>query len=253
MPGEITATAPSRPALLASIHDVSPLTLAACQEAARLLNDAAGLTPRDLTLLAIPFHEGSARLDRDSATVRWLRGLMDAGATVALHGLTHRMSRAAFNPASWFWGYGFARGQGELYRSDVGETERRLSEGREILDAAGLPEATRCFVPPAWLLSSGARRAVEAAGFDWIELLDGIQTTAGARAGRLIGWGSLNPVEAAATTTFAFLQRHRAPADTRLCVHPADMRRPAVRKSIARTARHLRDRLIPLSYRAYLI
>ena len=252
MASDAASTTESRPALLASIHDVSPLTLGACQEAARLLNEAAGLTARDLTLLVIPFHEGSARLDRHPETVRWLRGLVDAGATVVWHGLTHRMPRAGFNPASWFWGYGFARGQGELYRSDCAEVERRLSEGREILNAAGLREATTCFVPPAWLLSSAARRAVDAAGFDWIELLDGIQSPTGTRAKRLIGWGSLNAVEATATTAFAFLQRHRAPADTRFCVHPADMRRPAVCRSIATTARALREQLEPLSYGSYL-
>ena len=205
-----------------------------------------------LTLLVIPFHEGRARLDRDVDTVRWLRGLVDAGATVALHGLTHRMPGAAFNPATWFWGYGFARGQGELYRADVADAERRLSEGREILEAAGLPEATKCFVPPAWLLSPGARRAVDAVGFDWVELMGGIQTPDGPRARRLIGWGSLSAIEAAATIAFAALQRRRAPADTRLAVHPADMRRPAVRRSINRTARHLRDRLTPLGYHEYL-
>ena len=142
------------PALLATIHDVSPLTLGACQAAQSLLNQAAGLTPRDLTLLVIPFHEGRARLDYHIETVRWLRGLVDAGATVALHGLTHRMPGTALNPATWFWGYGFARGQGELYRAEVADAERRLSQGREIWKRPGCRKPTRAlfrrrgFCPP---------------------------------------------------------------------------------------------------------
>jgi predicted deacetylase len=239
--------------LLASIHDVSPLTLEACREAVRLLHDTAGLQPGDLTLLAIPHHESRIRLDHDPATVRWLRELADAGATIVLHGLTHRMSRATWNPAAWPWAYGFARGQGELYPVTADEAERRLSRGREILTLAGLPEAARCLVPPAWLLSSGARKAVDTLGFEWIELLDGIHTPHGVRAGRrLIGWGSLNAIEAVATTAFAALQRRRSPADLRMAVHPADMYRPVVRRSIAKTLRRLRDRWVPLGYREYL-
>jgi predicted deacetylase len=245
------------PALLASVHDVSPLTLSACQEAVALLHAAAGLRPEELTFLVIPFHEGKVRVDRDPATITWLRGMADAGATLVLHGLTHRMPRPSpgfnpANPAHLLAGYGFARGQGELYGLDYVETARRLAEGREILARAGLGQATTCFIPPAWLLSPSGRRAVDAAGFDWIELYDGLHAATGARALRLIGWGSLNPLEAAATTAFAFLQRRRAPTDTRLVVHPADMRRAGVRRSIETTARRLRRELAPSAYGGYL-
>ena len=240
------------PVLLASVHDISPLTLDACRQAVGLLRDAAGLAPRHLTLLVIPFHEGRVRVCDHPETARWLREMAEAGATLVQHGLTHRMPRAAVAPTAWLWGYGFARGQGELYRAGLGEAERRLAEGREILERAGLSAATRSFVPPAWLLSRAARRAVDAAGFDWIELMDGIRAGGAPRARRLIGWGSLNAVEAAATIAFASLQRARPASDTRLCVHPADMRRAGVRRSIARTAWRLRDRLQPMGYADFL-
>lgn len=247
------AESPARTAtLLASIHDVSPLTLDACQQAAALLHDAAGLEARDLTLLVIPHHEGQVTLDEDAATVTWLRGMADAGATVVLHGLTHRMPRATFNPARLAAAYGFARGQGELYCVAADDAARRLEAGRDILRRAGLEEAGARFVPPAWLLSREARAAVDAAGFEWFELYDGLHDARGRRPLRLIGWGSLNPVEAVATTAFALLQRQRPPADTRLAVHPADMRRPLVRRSIATTARRLRRDLLPASYARYL-
>jgi predicted deacetylase len=238
--------------LLASVHDVSPLTLEACQQAVALLHDAAGLGPADLTLLVIPHHEGEVRLDEHGATIAWLRGMADAGATVVLHGLTHRMPKATFNPARFASAYGFARGQGELCCVAADEAARRLEQGRAILARAGLPEAGSRFVPPAWLLSTGARAAVEAARFTWTERYDGLHTERGSRPLRLIGWGSLNPVEAVATSAFAFLQRRRRPADTRLAVHPADMRREGVRRSIARTARVLRRDLAPASYDRYL-
>ena len=238
--------------LLASVHDVSPLTLGACQQAVALLHDAAGLGADDLTLLVIPHHESAVRLDEDGATLAWLRGMADAGATVVLHGLTHRMPKATYNPARFPSAYGFARGQGELCCVDADEAARRLEEGRAILSRAGLGEAGSRFIPPAWLLSSGARAAVDAAGFAWTERYDGLHSDRGARPLRLVGWGSLNPIEAVATSAFAFLQRQRRPADTRLAVHPADMRREGVRRSIARTARALRRDLAPASYIRYL-
>jgi predicted deacetylase len=244
--------APRAATLLASIHDISPLTLEACRQAVDLLHQAAGIEARDLTLLAIPFHEGQVRLDQHAATVAWLRGLADDGATVVLHGLTHRMPRPTWNPLRFGAAYGFARGQGELCCVGGDDAARRLDEGRAILTRAGLEAATSCFVPPAWLLSPAARTAVDAAGFAWTELYDGLHTPRGTRRLRLIGWGSLNPIEAMATRAFAFLQRQRRSVDTRLVVHPADLRRPAVRRSIATTARRLRRDLVPASYSRYL-
>ena len=255
------------PALLVSVHDVSPLTLDGCRAAVELLREAGGLRPRDLTLLVIPFHEGKARLADHPATVGWLARMRDAGATLALHGLTHRMETRAWAPTRWPLAYGFARGQAELYRADVGQVAGRLQRGRELLERAGLGAAARGFVPPAWLLSRAARRAVTDAGFAWFELFDGIHVGQDGRdeldgrdAGpedspcpvlgrRLIGWGSLNALEAVATVAYASWQRRRPPADTRLCVHPADMHRPRVRASIARAVRALRERLRPLAYR----
>jgi predicted deacetylase len=242
--------------LLASVHDISPLTLEACQRAVALLHEAAGLGPADLTLLAIPHHEGRVRLDEDPATVAWLRAMADAGATVVLHGLTHRMPRRTFNPARFAAAYGFARGQGELCCVRGEDAAHRLDEGRAILRRAGLEEAGTRFVPPAWLLSREAHAAVRAAGFAWTELFDGLHgqgdVGAASRPLRLIGWGSLNALEAAATAAFAALQRARAPADTRLAVHPADMRRPLIRASITTTARRLRRELSPASITRYL-
>ena len=244
--------APRAATLLASVHDISPLTLEACQQAVDLLRQAAGIAARDLTLLAIPFHEGRVRLDQHPATVAWLRGLADAGATVVLHGLTHRMPRPTWNPLRFPAAYGFARGQGELCcvarrRSRQAARggarhpdQRRPRGGHRVLRSTGLAAV------------AAARTAVEAAGFAWTELYDGLHTPRGTRPLRLIGWGSLNPIEAAATRAFASLQRQRRSVDTRLVVHPADLRRPAVRQSIAATARRLRRDLVPASYTRYL-
>ncbi|MDB4983254.1 MAG: polysaccharide deacetylase [Myxococcales bacterium] len=250
--GLSAARVQSPPALLVSLHDVSPLTLADC-DAARALLGAAGIGPEALTVLVVPRHEGRVAVDEDAATVRFLRGLADDGATLVMHGLSHRMPGRAWSPLGFVRGHVFARGQGELLRATAAETTRALDEGAAILRRAGLEVATRAFVPPAWLLSRAARDVISRAGFDFYELFAGIVVgDARPRVPRVIGWGSLNGVEAVATDAYARLQTLLPVGDTRVAVHPADMRRPAQRRSIAAALARLTARARPQSYAGYL-
>lgn len=239
------------PALLVSLHDVSPLTLDDCGRALSLLREA-GLDGPSLTVLAIPRHEGGVSIDRDPTTVRFLRGLADEGATLVMHGLTHRMPGRAWTPAGFTRGHVFARGQGELLRATAEEASRALEEGADILRRAGLEAATRAFVPPAWLLSRAAREVVARAGFAFYEVFGGIVHDGRLRAPRVIGWGSLNVVETFATAAYADAQSRLRARDTRLAVHPADMGRPSQRRAITRALARLRARTRPQSYATYL-
>jgi predicted deacetylase len=256
---DATAVVPTQaqaPALLVSLHDVSPLTVDECAAAIAMLREL-GVGAEALTVFAIPHHEGRTTLDAHAPTVAFLRGLADAGACLAMHGLTHRMPGRAFSPAGIVRAHIFARGQGELYKSDAADTQRRLDEGAAVLRRAGLADATRAFVPPAWQLSRAARQVVERAGFEFYEVFGGIvpgpaRNGAALRAHRLIGWGSLNPIEAAATAIWATAQSLRPLADTRLAIHPADMRRPGQARAVRRVVERLLPRMRPMSYRAYL-
>jgi predicted deacetylase len=241
-----------RPAsLLISLHDVSPQTLPECEEAIALLGGL-GVSPSALTVLAIPHHEAKIPLDRHPPTVQFLRALEESGARLVMHGLTHRMSGRAKSPLGFFRAHIFARGQGELHGADAADTARRLDEGQEILHRAGLEAATRAFVPPAWLLSRAARAVVARRGFDFYEIFSGIVHNDRLRARRVIGWGSLNAVETVATALYADLQSLRSGLDTRLAIHPADMRRPAQRRAIVRTISRLLPRMRPQNYTGYL-
>jgi predicted deacetylase len=247
----VRAGAAASPALLVSLHDVSPLTIEDCRRAVEMLR-ALGVGAAELTLFVIPHHEGLTTIDAHAPTIEFLRALADAGACLAMHGLTHRMPGRAFSPAGIVRAHIFARGQGELYKSDAADAQRRLDEGAALLRRAGLEDATRAFVPPAWQLSRDARRVVERAGFEFYEMFGGIVQGGGLRARRLIGWGSLNPIEAVATSIWAGAQSLRAPVDTRLAVHPADMRRPAQARAVTRAISRLLPRMRALNYRAYL-
>ena len=138
-----------------------------------------GVRAADLTVFVIPHHEGATTIDAHAPTVDFLRGLADSGACLAMHGLTHRMPGRAFSPAGIIRAHVFARGQGELYKSDAADAQRRLDEGAAVLRRAGLDDATRAFVPPAWQLSPAARQVVERAGFEFYEVFGGIVPCAG--------------------------------------------------------------------------
>jgi predicted deacetylase len=241
----------TQPTLLVSVHDISPLTLEASRRAVDLVL-AAGVPVQALTLLVIPCHEDRAPIDEHPDACVWLRDLATQGAHLIMHGYTHRMPGRSLSPRGLFWAHGFARGQAEFFRLDAAETKRRLEQGKAILVRAGLAEATTSFVPPAWLLSPEASAVVLAEGFDCHEELGGIVTLQGLRAKRLVGWGSLGPLEACATRWWAALQIRRAPADTRFAIHPADMFRPRTVTAIRAALRTLLARSSPKSYRGFL-
>jgi predicted deacetylase len=248
----VTALAAPARRILVSLHDVSPLTLAECQSALALFAEQ-GLSPSSLSLFVIPLHEGRVAVDQDPATMRFLRELGDAGATLVMHGLTHRMPGRAWTPGGWLRGHVFARGQGEFLRCDAADARRRLEEGAAIFRRAGLERALRGFIPPAWLLSPAAREVVAGAGFDFYEVFGGIVHHGRRLARRVIGWGSLSELEARATALYAACQvRFPTAADTRLAVHPADMARPSQRRAVGRALARLLPRWRAVSYETYL-
>jgi uncharacterized protein len=236
---------------LISIHDVSPLTLSECQQAVALLAEL-GIGASALTVLAIPHHAGGAPIDVHPPTVEFLRGLEADGARLVMHGLTHRMTGRSWSPLGFFRAHLFARGQGEFHASDAEDANRRLDEGTAILRRAGLEGATHSFVAPAWLLSHAAREVVAGRGFDFYELFNGIVHRGNRYARRVIGWGSLNAVEAVATSIYADLQSARSNVDVRVAIHPADMRLPRQKRAVRRAVARLQSRMRPQSYTTYL-
>jgi predicted deacetylase len=241
----------AEPSLLVSIHDVSPLTWDDAVQAVDLAGRC-GVGAEALTLLVIPRHEGSVTLAGAGGFVDWLRGLADRGATLVAHGLTHRMRRRAILPHRALWAYAFAAGQGEFYTATHDESRSWLAAIREDFSAVGLGQALAGFVPPAWLLSRAARSALREAGFDFIETMGGIRFREQTFARRLIGWGARNRLEALLTAAHARLQVGRKVADTRLTIHPPDMRSSICRGSIARSLGTLLPRMQPLGYREFL-
>ncbi len=240
-----------RSALLVSLHDVSPITLAACKQAVGLLRKAA-FPLESLTVLAIPFHEGQVKLCDHAGTIQFLKQLQDGGATLIMHGLTHRMPKHKFNLCAWPMAYGFARGQSEFYYSTESQAKTSLAASQSIMEKAGFSSAAKRFIPPAWLLSRACLVAVRQADYEFYELLDGIHWHDRVLAPRLIGWGSLTAIESHLTSTWAHLNSVRSPHDTRLVIHPVDMSRPVSRRSLVQVLSRMCEKLVPVSYSRYL-
>lgn len=135
-----------------------------------------------------------------------LKQLQDGGATLIMHGLTHRMPKHKFNLCAWPMAYGFARGQSEFYYSTESQAKTSLAASQSIMEKAGFSSAAKRFIPPAWLLSRACLVAVRQADYEFYELLDGIHWHDRVLAPRLIGWGSLTAIESHLTSTWAHLK-----------------------------------------------
>lgn len=222
--------------LVVSLHDASPLTLAACR---RIVADLAALDPRlRASLLVVPDHHGRAPLSAFPDFQQWLRAALAEGHEAVQHGFTHWRARTG--------GEGLARrlvtevytaGEGEFYDLSYGEACERLERGRAELAACGARAAG--FIAPAWLLGREAARAVRAAGFCYTVRICRVEklvrpewrhssrslvwsTRAGWRRLASLAW---NELLARATRGNPLL---------RISIHPPDWDFPAVRAQIRR-------------------
>jgi predicted deacetylase len=227
------------------------LTIAACQQAVTLLQKL-GVPGGALTLLAVPHHEEWVELDKHPPTIRFLRELENRGACVVMHGLTHRMEGRVWSPLGIARAYLFARGQGELYNQNTDETARRLDRGQEILYRAGLLRAAQAFVPPAWLLSLAARRAIAGRGFDFYEVLGGIVGRGRLGARRLLGWQAVSVAETRIASVLSPWQRRPPDQDMRLAIHPDDIARPQQQRAICDVVTGLLPQVHLSNYLTYL-
>ena len=97
-----------------------------------------------------------------------------------------------------------------------------------------------------------ARARFAAPGFDFVETMGGIRFGERPFARRLIGWGARNRLEALADRGARAAADRTQVADTRLTIHPPDMRSAICRRSIARSLGTLLPRMRAESYGAFL-
>ncbi len=150
-------------ALVVSIHDVSPVTRATVQQ---MLGDLAGVGLSATSLLVIPDHHHTGRIDQDTEFSSWLRDQVRGGHEAVLHGFYHlRNKKQTEGVSTRLITRCYTAGEGEFYDLSFEEAEVLLREGKESLKRCGVE--TSGFIAPAWLLGVEAERAVRTVGFDY--------------------------------------------------------------------------------------
>lgn len=195
-----------------------------------MLDDIAA-TP--LTLLVVPQFHHRADVARDRGFVRAMEARLVRGDELVLHGLFHvddapppRTFRDGFERRM------LTRAEGEFAALDEKAAAWRIARGVALFEALGWPLAG--FVPPAWLLSDGARAALERCDhrFEYVTVRRGMFHLPGWRfehTGNL--WYSPTSVARRALSACAIrseLFRARARALLRVSLHPQDARVPGV-------------------------
>ena len=221
------------------VHDVAPTTLPACRS---LLAQIAGFADVPVTLLVAPFYHGA---HPGTEFDRFLAAAVASGDELALHGLSHLDEGRPAGPIDHLRRRWYTAGEGEFSGLSESQAADRLARGRRWFTQRGYP--LHGFVAPAWLMSSGTRRALAAGDFAYTATLSRLvalpsqaelasqsvvySTRSSWRRALSLGWAK------------AVAQAQCAQPLLRLELHPADALYPAIRASWSRVlAGALEDR-----------
>ncbi|WP_380785355.1 DUF2334 domain-containing protein [Sphingomonas sp. R86521] len=230
--------------LIVSIHDVSPAFADPIERLAETIGAILG-GPR-FAMLVVPDHWGAAPLDRAPAFARRLRGWADAGVEMFLHGWFHRDTSAHAGAAAAIKARYMTAGEGEFLGLSADEAEDRMRRGRDLVEDA-IERPVAGFIAPAWLYGAGAHQALKACDFALAEDHFRVwQPASGAvvAKGPVVTWASRSTARTA--SSLAVAAAARALPDwlptLRVAVHPGDVTKESLMKSIDRTIRSLSAR-----------
>jgi predicted deacetylase len=220
----------ARFAVAIAVHDVAPATWRECREILAMLDDVAA-TP--VSLLIVPHYHYGVHALRDLAFLRRMDARVARGDELVLHGYFHvDDAPAPRTPGLWFARRMLTRAEGEFAALDQRAAAWRLARGITLFERMHWPLAG--FVPPAWLSSEGARRALAHCGyrFDYVTSRRGMFHLPEWRFERTANL-CYSPDTILRRTVSAGLIRHalrrsRTTPLLRLSLHPQDARVPAV-------------------------
>lgn len=221
-------------ALVASIHDVSPLTLHATK---RILDDLKQIGCATTSLLVIPDHHRRGRISGDPAFAAWLRERVAEGHEAVLHGFYHLRERDSGDGLlKKMVTQSYTAGEGEFFDLSENAARERLDWGLSEFAACGLTPAG--FIAPAWLLGNDAERAVRGLRFEYTTR---IATVSDFQSGDLHRARSLVWSVRAAWRRVCSLAWNRLLAHSlcdapllRVGIHPPDWDHAAIRNQILR-------------------
>jgi predicted deacetylase len=236
--------------LLLSIHDVTPRFDATVE---RLYDRLCRLTGTNrMAMLVVPDHWGEAPLAKDPGFGAKLRAWADQGVEIFLHGWFHKDDSRHAGASASFKARHMTAGEGEFLGLSREEAQRRLCEGRKLVeDVIGRPVSG--FVAPAWLYGEGAKQALRDEGFamaeDHLRVWRPEDGAVLAR-GPVISWASRSASRRLSSRAFAALARTalKPLPVVRIALHPGDARYDSLLASIDRTVKSFARSHLPARY-----
>jgi predicted deacetylase len=247
---------PHSPALVVSLHDVSPMTR---NLFTAMLAELAAFGVKQTSLLVIPDHHHRGHMLADTAFCRWLESLAAQGHELVVHGYYHdRPTR----PGESWWERGmtriYTRGEGEFYDLPGAEAAERLAAARAEFSRLAAP-APVGFIAPAWLLGAGALAAVRMAGFRYTTSLTGTRVFREARPdeftrARALVYSCRNPWRRAASLWWnaGLARRLRRNPLQRLSLHPPDYQHANIWQQVRGLVQAALPEREAMTYRDYL-
>ena len=227
--------AASRPRwLIASIHDVSPRFE---NEIERLVDHLRPHVESKVALLVVPNHWGDSPIVPRSRFASRVRSWSNEGMEIVLHGYFHRDDSTHRSAADRLRSRMMTAGEGEFLGLSREAAAERIRTGRALLeDITGKPISG--FVAPAWLYSRGALEALASCDIPVAEdhwRVWSPVTGASLARGPVITWASRTPARLASSLAAAKALRRLPLPVLRVGVHPPDVSRPELLRSIERT------------------
>jgi predicted deacetylase len=220
--------------VLASIHDVSPRFETEIDFLVEILTRHVG---DRIAMLVVPNHWGDAPIVPGSPFAARLRRWADAGTEIFLHGYFHRDLARHEGAADRLRARFMTAGEGEFLGLSRGEAERRIAEGRALLEDV-IGRNIDGFVAPAWLYGEGALEALAQCRIplaeDHFRVWSPVTNAELAR-GPVITWASRTRARLASSLLAAAALRRLPMRVLRVGVHPPDARHAILVKSIEKT------------------
>jgi predicted deacetylase len=239
--------------LIVSLHDVSPLTFAACRRIVPALEE---IGVSRLTLLVIADHHRRGHFAADSEFCDWLRARAAAGHEIVTHGYYHqRVRRGGESAVQRLTTRVYTADEGEFYDIQKPEALLRVKRANDELRGAGL--SPRGFIAPAWLLGSEAEAALKELGCEYTTRLRGVCDLRSSRSytSQSLCWSVRSSWRRLCSLAWNSMLARRLSSKPllRVAVHPVDLEHLAIWKQIcSMTKQALRNRK-PMTYLEWIL
>jgi predicted deacetylase len=236
------------PALVVSLHDVSPQMQPAFE---RILSQLHALGVSACSLLVIPNHHRRGHFLDDPAFCEWLKAQVKAGHEVVTHGYFHqRARRVDESTLQKLMTRVYTADEGEFYDLDRPSARELVAKANAEFAQLGL--APRGFIAPAWLLGSEAEAALRELEIEYTTRLGSVldlRSNTAYRSQSLV-WSVRSGWRRATSLAWNALlfRRLRTNPLLRISIHPVDIEYAAIWRQIRSCVTRALVTRVPVTY-----